>query len=141
MKKELDDKLVKDYPNLFRERYLSPQQTCMYWGFPGDGWYNLIDGIGKKLKENDLEDKVVADQVKEKFGGLRFYWHLAEETEGSIYDEAFNRAKEIINKAEEKSYITCEDCGGDGKRRGMGYIVTLCDDCNRIREAKNDTDS
>lgn len=35
MRKELDDKLCKDFPNLYKERSMKPQQTCMCWGFPG----------------------------------------------------------------------------------------------------------
>ena len=75
MRKELDEKLCKTYPDIFRERDLSPQETCMCWGFPGDGWYKIIDELCKQLtsiqKVTGLQ--VVAKQVKEKFGTLRFY--------------------------------------------------------------------
>lgn len=41
MKKELDNALCKKYPEIFRDRNGDMKNTCMVWGFPGDGWYNL----------------------------------------------------------------------------------------------------
>lgn len=66
-----------------------------------------------------------AMQVKEKFGGLRFYMnYYVEEIE------------ELINEAEEKSYKTCERCGAPGKSREGGWIITLCDKCEEERSRK-----
>ena len=58
-------------------------------------------------------------QVKEKFGGLRFYM-----TCGT--DEIFN----LVGEAEELSYKTCEECGKPGEEKDTGWIRTLCDDCH-----------
>lgn len=60
--------------------------------------------------------QVVAVQVKEKFGGLRFYVNGG--TDG-IYD--------MISMAESMSVVTCEECGSPGRRRRGGWIRTLCD--------------
>jgi len=60
-----------------------------------------------------------AAQVKEKFGGLRFYMTCAN-------DEIFN----LIEKAETLSYKTCEECGKPGEERNVGWIHTLCDYCH-----------
>jgi hypothetical protein len=49
----------------------------MAWGFCcGDGWYSLISDLSYKIMQVDKNKVVVADQVKEKFGGLRFYFHI-----------------------------------------------------------------
>lgn len=61
-----------------------------------------------------------AAQVKEKYGGLRFYM-----TSGT--DEIFD----LIKKAEELSYKTCENCGEPGYQRSGGWIYTLCDTCHK----------
>jgi hypothetical protein len=61
-----------------------------------------------------------ASQIKEKFGGLRFYMTHATD---KMYD--------LINEAERKSYTTCEVCGAPGEERGGGWIRTLCDECNK----------
>ena len=46
MKKELQQKLFKDYPDLFIQKDWTPQQTCMCWGIAcGDGWYNIIENL------------------------------------------------------------------------------------------------
>ena len=43
MKDELDNKLCEKYPKIFKMRNASMQETAMCWGFPGDGWFNIID--------------------------------------------------------------------------------------------------
>lgn len=59
-----------------------------------------------------------AEQVKEKFGTLRFY--MSDETE-----EITN----LIHEAESASSQTCEDCGAFAKMRGTAWIETKCDNC------------
>ena len=78
------------------------------------GWYPLI----KELIEDLIKlgwDKQLC-QVKEKFGGLRFYINA-----GS--DEIFKR----ITLAENQSYEICETCGEKGDMRtDIGWYRTLC---------------
>ena len=62
--------------------------------------------------------QVVAVQVKEKFGGLRFYY-----SGGDEYIDG------LVAMAEAMSYVTCERCGRIGKQNTRGWIETLCDDC------------
>ena len=51
MKQELQDKLFKKYPKLYRQHTLSMQETCMCWGIcTGDGWFTLIDELSAKLE-------------------------------------------------------------------------------------------
>ena len=46
MDKNLQDYLFSRYPKLFIEKDLSPQQTCMCWGFEhGNGWFNIVDNL------------------------------------------------------------------------------------------------
>ena len=78
--------IVKKYPNLFRDYGGDMMQTGMAWGFEcGKGWLPLIDEIGRQLIKIDVEKHVVADQVKERFGELRFYYHT-ENLPISIWD-------------------------------------------------------
>jgi len=128
MKEELDNKLVKTFPLLYGDRNASMQSTAMCWGFPGDGWFDIIWDLSSKLEpliqkfidENqDTEHYPKASQVKEKFGGLRFYM-----TCGS--DEIFD----LIEEAEALSCKTCEECGKPGEAIGLGWVHTLCYDCH-----------
>ena len=70
----------------------------------------------KEKMEHERGHVPVASQVKEKFGGLRFY------VQGAI-DEHYH----YISFAESMSYHTCEVCGAPGKRWTDGWHKTLCD--------------
>ena len=59
---------------------------------------------------------IIATQVKEKFGGLRFY------TNGYT-----DKVSGMIRMAESMSYRTCEVCGNPGRSNTHGWISTLCD--------------
>ena len=60
--------------------------------------------------------QVVASQVKEKFGTLRFY-----------YSGGDDIVSGIERMAESMTAVTCETCGAPGKSRSGGWIQTLCD--------------
>lgn len=88
-----------------------------------NGWLDIIDrlcaGIEAEFaKHPELRGKVYAVQVKEKFGGLRFY--LSCETD---------EIRKLVRAAEKESYMTCETCGQPGKHRpDLSWILTLCDE-------------
>ena len=122
MKQELQDKLFEKYPKIFRQKDLPMQQTAMCWGVCcGDGWYNIIDTLCHNIQTHVVsrgEGGVEATQVKEKYGGLRFYY-----TGG----DSFIRG--LCLMAEGLSCRTCEECGSPGTQNGKGWINTLCDPC------------
>ena len=70
--------------------------------------------------ENGSAPKIM--QVKEKFGGLRFYVHGANDFLNGM-----------IHMAEAASFKICEQCGKPGRPRGGGWILTLCDECENGR--------
>jgi hypothetical protein len=74
-----------------------------------------LDEAKTKLDEETLKVPV-AVQVKEKFGGLRFYVQAATDKHYSY-----------ISFAESMSYRTCEECGSPGKTYTDGWHTTLCD--------------
>ena len=108
--------LVKHFPNLYRDYGGDPMKTFMCFGFEcGDGWFDLIKELSEKLEPMG----VVAMQVKEKFGGLRFY-----------VNHATDAAWDLIEEAEAKSETICEECGGQpAKPCGGGWVKTLCEPC------------
>ena len=103
------------------------------WPMPdiGEGWHDLIDELMCAMKKKGYigEDfKVV--QVKEKFGGLRFY------VDGLESMEAHSHLMDLADK----SFKICEKCGKVGKLRdGRMWVKTLCDECNKKREVENET--
>ena len=131
MKKELQEKLFNNYPTIFRQRELDRTVTAMCYGIScGDGWYTLIDTMCGNIQNrmenanrNKPEEEHIiceATQVKEKWGGLRFY------VQGS--DSYIDG---IIDLAESMSYRICSECGNASvqNEKKRGWIYTLCDNC------------
>jgi hypothetical protein len=88
----------------------------------GDGWYPLIKDLITDLIALGWDKQTC--QVKEKFGGLRFYINT-----GS--DEIFKR----IRNAEDLSYETCETCGEKGELKLVGWYKTLCNKHHEERKS------
>lgn len=138
MKEEEDKFLCKKYPLIFKDRNGSVMETCMAWGFECDsGWFNLLDTLcgeiqrhidwkSKDLSEEERTDlQVVASQVKEKFGTLRFYYYGGDDT-----------IRGMIDFAEAFSAKVCECCGAPGHLRKDGWHKTLCDACDSNRKSQ-----
>lgn len=129
MSPELTKKLLDKYPTVMKDYAGDPRQTCMAWGIGvGDGWFNILDELCAVLEKHG----VVAMQIKEKFGTLRFY--INNLTPDLKFDTKSEEVWDAIDKAERKSATTCEQCGAEGKLRKGGWLVTLCDKCHKERE-------
>ena len=117
------------------------------WAYPsvGDGWLPLIDKLYSLIKDkldtitkyNDvwLDNEVITQekyesnnkfledftivQIKEKFGGLRFY-----------VTGATPEIRGWVRFAEIMSYGLCEGCGtNQGLGTTSGWIRTICEPC------------
>jgi hypothetical protein len=122
MRDELQQRLVDRWPTWFSIGG-DPRYTSMRFGFQhGDGWFDLLWRLCMRLEpvvaaaEEDTRSLFEVLQVKEKFGGLRFYASYNNETISTL-----------IEAAAVESFYTCEACGQAGKRRGDSRIQTLCD--------------
>jgi hypothetical protein len=130
MKRETELEFVKKYPKILRDHGGDPMQTCMAWGIETDnGWYELLDKCMEKLQyfcdlctKNGNPIQVVANQIKEKYGTLSFYYsgEGGSRIEWDIIDD-------IISETERRSAQTCEESGKHGClcHRG-GWYKTLC---------------
>lgn len=87
-----------------------------------------IDEARTKLDEETLKVPI-ATQVKEKFGGLRFYVSGAS-------DKQYN----YISFAESMSYRTCEECGAQGRLYTDGWHKTLCS-VHALKNGREETDA
>lgn len=132
MSPEKDLLLRQRYPKIFKTSTHNDEPLDM-WGFEcGDGWFELINALCSKIQSHvdwrskniqDIEAlenlQVVAEQIKEKFGGLRFYVRGGDDS-----TDAF------ISFAETMSTKICETCGNLGKQQSVsGWIHTACDPC------------
>ena len=111
--------LLDKYPKLFSNK--------QFFGFEcGDGWYDILDNLCGAIKEHTYDgDDLYVDQVKEKFGRLRFY--LSRE------DDVIHG---MVTLAEYMSGHTCEMCGERGTMSTKGWMVTLCDEHHEARIAR-----
>ncbi len=113
------EQLIKDHPLALS------RVTCgIYFG---DGWNALISNLCDVVEQEirrltpELQDQVYVVQIKNKFGGLRFYMnHTTPYIEGAI------------ELAESLSFATCETCSNQaGIKQVGGWTATLCDSCHQ----------
>lgn len=133
MNKQNTKTLFERYPRLYRAHGMSIRDNPISFGFEcGDGWFELIDKLSLQIEtefmrlsvqQNIPEDDLpMAVQVKEKFGGLRFYMSATTDVVSAL-----------ITKAKEEAERTCEQCGAPGTLRNSGWMMTLCDSCQLER--------
>jgi len=143
MREELDNALCVKYPKIFAQRNMPMNETAMCWGFCcGDGWYDILDSLCNQIQHHidwkqEQKEKynrgegcvqVVAVQVKDKFGGLRFY-----------YDGGDDMINGMVRMAESWASHTCETCGDKGKHRvtgGWHYVA-----CDKHARGEDDGDT
>ena len=123
MRRELDERLIDRWPMWFNvEDDLRP--TAMPFGFAhGDGWFDLVWRLCERLEPVVAAAEMEAGrpfrvlQVKQKFGGLRFYTSFGNDAVSAL-----------VEAAEGESFKTCEGCGKPGAHRGAVMIATMCNE-------------
>lgn len=119
------NRMEKSYPKMF---------PGPYGGFAvGKGWYPILERLCHSIQQHiefvnrkeEVCPQVVVEQIKEKFGGLRFYYQG-----GDDYIHG------LVSMAESWASVACEECGGIGKRRSGGWVRTLCDTHEHERNAR-----
>lgn len=110
--------------SLFNDRYLGTQlgglkdkEANKYVDWIQQHRDQLLGEIPPWLQNVEPVDRTICEQVKEKFGGLRFY---------HVNGDEFVMG--AVALAERMSYTICEECGNAGRRRGGGWVRTLCDE-------------
>lgn len=101
------------------------QTWCEYYDIP-EGWRKAFGlQIVKEINDSLIRTggrkavkQYCIDQIKEKFGGLRWY-----DTYGTT------EVHKIINKYETISYHTCIGCGKPATVQTTGWICPYCDNC------------
>jgi hypothetical protein len=102
------------YPEIFFSEHV--REIACY-----PGWLELLDGlcqsIANHLGENPDVPVVVVRQIKEKFGGLRFYYQGGDEW-----------CRAAVDEAQEASLSICEVCGRQGRLVGARWVSVRCDE-------------
>lgn len=137
---DMEKYLFDKYPIIFGDRTKPMSETCMCWGISCEmGWFKILNELCEEVQliTDTTGIQLVADQVKEKYATLRFYWHSERkptlESEPTCTEEQckiwYNVIDNLVDQAEERSGRTCEECGEYGKICGKGWYKTLCKKC------------
>jgi len=107
--------LTEKYPAMFSEPYGGIAVGKGWWPILQALCSNIQHYLNWKNKESEVVSQVVVAQIKEKFGGLRFY-----------YDGGDDCIQGMVSMAESWADKSCETCGAPGTSGGRGWIKTLC---------------
>jgi hypothetical protein len=122
---EMQEYFPKAYPKMF---------VGKYGGIAvGAGWANILVQLCQNIqrhldwknRDGEVITQVTIQQVKEKFGSLRFYYQGGDE-----YIHG------LVSMAESMTGITCEECGNPGETRHGGWIRVLCNTCEADLEER-----
>ena len=107
----------------------------------GDGWYqvlyDLCANITDAYTQAGLQPDIIIDQIKEKYGSLRFCYHHESADGASTPVEIRKAVSRIVEKAEDRSTHICEKCGKSGRLRPeLPWIQTFCDSCYNHNQVK-----
>ena len=112
-------RLEETYPNMFSQPYGGVAVSAGWWPIIESLCANIqshTDWWNKNRETRPVVEQVVVEQIKEKFGGLRFYYSGGDDTVAGM-----------VRMAEAWADRSCEECGSPGTRRSGGWVRTLCD--------------
>lgn len=83
MHSDFREEVFKNCKLLYAQKNKSMQETCMCWGWEcGEGWNDILADASYQLEALNMivypkyKLRIQAEQVKEKFGTLRFYYNV-----------------------------------------------------------------
>lgn len=85
--------------------------------------------MNNDIKVTPKVNWINVQQIKEKFGGLRFY-----------YQGGDNEISGMVTMAEVWAGRTCETCSNKGEQRSGGWIRTLCDFHENLYQTRKQND-
>ena len=112
-------KMEEKYPKMFSQPYGGVTVSTGWWPIIESLCANIqshTDWWNKNRETRPVVEQVVVEQIKEKFGGLRFYYQGGDDT-----------IRGMVRMAEAWADRHCEECGSPGTSRSGGWVRTLCD--------------
>ena len=128
MNEENTKKLFEKYPKLYAQKDLPNTASLMCYGFPGNGWFNLIDDLSADLQDtcDRYGVQIEAVQVKSKWGGMRYYYGVKDLENIEVDDTFLKEINQLIKTAESKSFDICQGCANikEEENKNQSYCQT-----------------
>lgn len=123
--KEENKKLIEEFPFLAPVDKENYDYSYTWLDSMPEGWRKAFGlKICKEIKEELIKfnalDSYEIVEIKEKFGGLRWY-------DGGIPKDS--KIFDIVNKYENLSYNICIECGKPAEWESNGWISPFCTEC------------
>jgi hypothetical protein len=143
MKQELEDYLVKRYPQFLKGRKESPKNSAMLYGFQcGDGWFNLLNmllesienHIGSIKRNNEFNqgqlDLAAAGKIDQMHDWMRAIYEKGELVVKKNPNISVEEVKEKFGQ------LRFSVKGADDSIRGMiqmasAMSATICEECGK----------
>lgn len=132
------DRAKADYPwTRIKGDNIEPWLEIGWFDDMPDGWGDIINShlekIDKILTTYNAKDRIIIEQVKEKFGRCRVYFTILGDDGTPIgYDELYKKVEQQFNELEGESSRVCCVCGTRDNVAGHGgWYHYACDACER----------
>lgn len=111
-----EDPIPEDYDYAYTWMDSMPQGWRIAFGD------DLLEELDTILRKYECRDSYYIIQIKEKYGGLRWY-------DDGICSESYEDYGKCMDKYEQLSYNTCIACGKPAEYTTRGWVVPICGDC------------
>lgn len=152
MDKRLTRLLQEYFPTILSNLNKPITKSCMGWGIEcGDGWFillfDLMDNLDTIAKQKGV--RIIASQIKEKFGGLRFYYYIEESNNTALdkllsvvndinsriryrvfksgHGNTYNKLQKLRKKIYKSTYEKIDDLVAKAERKSY----TICESCGK----------
>lgn len=148
MRRELEERLCEDFPDLFRQYSYSKGSYYALYIACGDGWEPIIRRLSERIKNivetivkshrnhGNMEISAEIQDRKSVDGGSKirltrrdFRFMYIKEKYGTLHlslSQSTPELEEAMNQARQESRCTCETCGRPGKFGGPSCSMVFC---------------
>lgn len=133
----------KKYPYLYEIADLDPGESWKDCINPG--WHahflKTMDCINEVLSEDGIPlNAFNIDQLKEKFGAVRMYWHLDDDCVGEVVRARIeSEIEDLVDELSSETENICCECGNPATHRSTGWVLPYCRRCaERLHAAANE---
>lgn len=148
MRRELEERLCEDFPDLFRQYSYSKESYYALYIACGDGWEPIIRRLSERIKNiaetivkshhnhGNMEVSGEMQDRKSVDGGSKitltprdFRFMYIKEKYGILHlslSQSAPELEEAMNQARQESRYTCETCGRPGKFGGPSWPLVFC---------------